>query len=389
MRHLTVSARVRPGRVAVFVDANDPHWQGSCLRVIEYFTRLWGGCGNIIVPTDGKAISPLFWRILERFDPDYLYAYGRTGRDVEIEDPGKFEEGYELQIAVWEKQIGEKTDPHAAITIRDNLRQSSMTPFGISAELQQELKDRLAPFYFQQAIVEAGSLGAASTPHHPHTDVADVLPFVEHAQRVMRVSDALPFAPLWWASSFGCVNAEMQAQLAKINVEVSNRGDTPDDVKLLIRLAVKGYEEIGSTTFFANTSISRINEVLQSSPFRLSMAALGAYRSTRHRDWMEPAIAVAGTTIQDFAFYYALSRMRTRAIWIPPSVLEEALAAPPSKQAIDDTWHFVNDMASLSRGNAQRSGGMKIVSFSLEDAQLDQVRARFSQGLSARSNNFR
>jgi hypothetical protein len=64
----------------VLLDAKDPQWQSSCLRIVEYFTRMWGGWGNIIVPTDGKEIDPLFWRILECFDPDYLEAYRRTGR---------------------------------------------------------------------------------------------------------------------------------------------------------------------------------------------------------------------------------------------------------------------------------------------------------------------
>jgi hypothetical protein len=388
MRHLTVNARVRPGRVAVLLDVNDAQWQGSSLRVIEYFTRLWGGCGNIIIPTDGKVISPLFWRILERFDPDYLDAYGRTGRDVEIEEPAKFNEAYQRHIAGWERQIGEKTEPHAADTIRDNLRQEHLTQFGISASLQQQLRDRLAPFYFQEWIVEAGSLGAASAPHHPHTDIVDVLPFVERPQRVLRVSDAAPFPPLWWASSFGCVNAEMQTQLAKINVEPSIRGGTADDVKLLIRLAVKGYEEIESAAFFTNTSLAQIQEVLESLPFRLSMAGLGNYRSTRHHEWAEPAVAVAGATVQDFAFYYSLSRMRSRVVWIPPSILEEALAPPPAKQVVDDTWHFVNDLASLSRGTPQRYAGMKIVSVTLVDAQLDQVRSRFSERAVGRIEQF-
>jgi hypothetical protein len=150
MRHLTIETRVRPGRVAILVDINDPQWQNTCLRVIEYFTRLWGGCGNIIVPTDGKVISPLFWRILERFDPDYLEAYARTGKDIEIEEPAKFEQAYERDIAAWEQKISAKTDQHAAKTIRDNLRNSGQSQFGISPELQQELRDRLAPFYLEQ-----------------------------------------------------------------------------------------------------------------------------------------------------------------------------------------------------------------------------------------------
>jgi hypothetical protein len=209
MRNLTIETRVRPGRMAVLLDINDVQWQNSCLRIIEYFTRLWGGCGDIIIPTDGKVISPLFWETMECFDPDYLLAYKRTLRDIEIEDPAKFEEAYQRQIASWENQTGKKTDSFAAETIRDNLRNSGLAPFGISTELQEELRDRLAPFFLQQWIVEPGSPGAGSVPHHPHTKVVDILPQVEHSPRVLRVNNTAPFGPLWWASSFGIVSREL------------------------------------------------------------------------------------------------------------------------------------------------------------------------------------
>jgi hypothetical protein len=378
MRHLTIETRVRPGRVAVLVDINDPQWQNTCLRVIEYFTRLWGGCGNIIVPTDGKQISPLFWRILGRFDPDYLEAYARTGRDIEIEQPAKFEEAYQRHIEAWETQIGEKTHAHAANTIRDKLRNSGWSQFGISPELQQELRDRLAPFYFQQGIVEAGSLSAGRVPHHPHTDVIDILPHAEHSKRVMRVCEAAPFPQLWWASSFGSVNTEMQAQLAKSNVEVYEYGRSEDEAKLLTGLAVKGSEEIESARFLTNTSVNAILEILQSAPTRLSMTGLGYYRSIRHQDATELVIAVAGARIEDFALYYALSRMRSRVVWIPPSVLDKLLEPAPTSLRIDPAWHFVNDLASLAMGNTQRYAGLKLLSVTLTPEQLDQVKARLS-----------
>ncbi|HKM48819.1 MAG TPA: hypothetical protein VJX69_14600 [Terriglobales bacterium] len=378
MRHLTIETRVRPGRVAVFVDINEPQWQGTCLRVIEYFTRLWGGCGNIIVPTDGKVISPLFWRILERFDPDYVRAYARTGQDIEIEEPAKFEQAYQRGIAAWERQISAKTDQNAAKTIRDNLRHSVLTPFGISPELQQELRDRLAPFHFQQWIVEAGSLSAGSIPHHPHTDVADILPYAEHSSRVLRVSDAAPFPQLWWASSFGSVNPELQAQLAKANVAVYEYGRSEDEVKLLINLAVKGYEEIESARFLTNTSVNAMQEILQSAAMRLSMIGLGYYRSIRHQDATEAVIAVAGARIEDFALYYALARMRSRVVWIPPSVLDQLLGPASTGLRIDPAWHFVNDLASLARGDTQRYAGLTLLSVTLTPDQLDQVKARLS-----------
>lgn len=379
MRNLTVSTRVRPGRVAVLVDIEDTQWQSTCLRVIEYFTRLWGGCGDIIIPTDGKAIKPLFWSILERFDPDYLDAYARTGRDVEIEDPSKFEDAYRRHVKSWEQQIGDKAEAHAAAMIQDSLRQSGLTHFGISVELQQELRDRLAPLYFQQRIVEAGSLRASSVPRHPHTDVIDILPHAEHATRVMRLPEGTPFTPLWWAASFGSVNEELRAKLAKLNVDVFNPCDSPDDLNLLIRLALKNYEEIESAAFFANTSVNRIHEILQSAPIRISMTGLAFYRSVRHPDWMELPVAVAGSSIEDFCLYHSLSRMRPRVAWIPPSIVEEALGPPPKNQKIDVVWHFINDLASLSRGTSQRHAGLTIVSVSLTDAQLEHMRTRLSE----------
>jgi hypothetical protein len=378
MRHLAIETRVRPGRVAVLVDVGDAAWQRTCLRVIEFFTRLWGGCGNIIIPTDGKTISPLFWRILGRFDPDYLNSYARTRRDIEIEEPAKFEEAYQRHIAAWEKQIGEKSNPHAADTIRDNLRNSGLSQFGISSELQQELRDRLAPYYFQQWIAEAGSLSASVAPHHPHTDVVDVLPHAEHPRRVLRVSDAASFPQLWWASSFGRVNPELQEQLTKSNVELYEYGRSIDEVKLLINLAVKGYEEIGFARFLTNTSIDAIQEILQSAPVRLSMTGLGYYRSIRHQDATDLVIAIAGARLEDFALYYALSRMRSRVVWIPPSVLDQLLGPAPTSLVIDPEWHFVNDLASLARGNTQRYAGLKLLSVTLTPEQLEHVRARLS-----------
>src|SRR3954451_10895403 len=114
MRNLAIGTSVRPGRVAIFIDANGNEWQTTCLRAIEYFTRMWGGSGNIIIPTDGKEIAPLFWEILERFDPDYLEVYRRTYQDIEIQEPESFEQLYPRLLASWEQQIGEKSHPFAA-----------------------------------------------------------------------------------------------------------------------------------------------------------------------------------------------------------------------------------------------------------------------------------
>lgn len=376
MRNLAISTSVRPGRVAVFVDANDDHWQGTCLRIIEYFTRMWGGCGNIIVPTDGKTISPLFWRILERFDADYLQAYRRTLSDLELEQPHEFEELYQKELAAWEKQIGEKSHPFAAKELREDLSRLATTTFSISQELQQELKTRLAPFYFQEHIVEAGTVTATTTPHHPQTDIVDILPHGEHPNRVLKLAvNPAVIPPLWWASCFGSLNAEMETKFGGMNIGVLNYGSTPDEIRQLIGLAIQGYEEIYSQSFLTNTSVDILQQLLEAFPLRFSMMGLGFYRSTLAHDWEEPVIAVAGNTVHDFALYYSLSRMRPLVFWVLPSIAEDALAENPPKPAVDEKFQFANALNRASR-EAQRSSALNFVSVTLNDSQLKRIAER-------------
>jgi hypothetical protein len=66
----TVHASVRPARVAIIVDKNDEDWEHTCLRIIEFYSRVWGGAYNFIVPSDGTKIDERFWTLLEAFDPD-------------------------------------------------------------------------------------------------------------------------------------------------------------------------------------------------------------------------------------------------------------------------------------------------------------------------------
>ena len=87
----TIHASVRPQRIAILVDKSDEDWQNTCLRVIEFFSRLWGGAYNLIVPTDGKTIDERFWTILETFDPDRLYVYRKSGEDFRLSKPDQYQ----------------------------------------------------------------------------------------------------------------------------------------------------------------------------------------------------------------------------------------------------------------------------------------------------------
>ena len=71
-----VGLGLRPPRLAVLV-GSDCTW-GHCVDLIGTLTQIWGGVAYALVPTDGETISPVFWRLLKRYDPDWIARYRDT-----------------------------------------------------------------------------------------------------------------------------------------------------------------------------------------------------------------------------------------------------------------------------------------------------------------------
>jgi len=194
----TVHASVRPGRVAVLIDRRDDHWQDTCLRVIEFFSRMWGGAYNLIVPTDGKTIDERFWTILEAFDPDYLYLYRKSGEDIRLSTPDGYEKMLDAHIHSYVAQFGQANAENLEQIkkqIDEDLRRAWASDFGITLELQNEIKIRLSPFYFQQWIVEAGSISASSAVSFPLTSLVQIVRNTEHSERFASLHASIICSP--------------------------------------------------------------------------------------------------------------------------------------------------------------------------------------------------
>jgi hypothetical protein len=71
-----VGLGLRPPRLAVLV-GTDCTW-GHCVYLVGTLTQFWGGAACAIVPTDGQSISPIFWALLKRYDPDWVARYADT-----------------------------------------------------------------------------------------------------------------------------------------------------------------------------------------------------------------------------------------------------------------------------------------------------------------------
>jgi hypothetical protein len=66
---------------------------------------------SCIVPTDGKTISEEFWRLLEDFDPDYVYTYRKTMIDIKASRPDECNAWVQRQVDAFIAKHPVDTDP--------------------------------------------------------------------------------------------------------------------------------------------------------------------------------------------------------------------------------------------------------------------------------------
>jgi hypothetical protein len=172
--------------------------------------------------------------------------------------------------------------------------------------LQQDLKRRLAPFHYDEYIVESGALTADSRARWPFTPIEKIVPHCEHPEHVFSPQFAtLGLMPLWISSVTGLVapGAATALDAAGVRVRDVEFGDDLMGRALMDgpkgRLHVPGFD---------------------ASPFELSAMNVGRY--SREFKPSDDLVVVVGDTLADFCLYYALSRVREDVVWFPTSWLD-------------------------------------------------------------------
>lgn len=378
MQTLTISAGVRPGRIAVLCDIDDPEWVYSCRHILEIFSGVWGGHANIVIPTDGKTIQPLFWQILEKFDPDYICEYRSTLRDLEERDPQAFEERVAEMLASWGEDYELTQD--MIDRARNGLRGEETTSFTVSAQLAQELKARIAPFFFQEYIVQPGFLRAGVIPGFPHTQILDLIAEADHPDKIILPARTLaPDESLWYSAAIGTCNDEVVGKLEEAGIKPVPVGDgtgTKDAIeeqrKLISFVVDRGSLERFSALYVTRPD-SPVPEAVRFTPADLSLLNLGWFKQKRSKLWAPKALAVAGNTVSDFCLYLALSRLRERVFWIFPAITEAALSGVSPKYGNGPAGCFANSLRMATQYVNQHSPGLDMVSATLDESQLEAV----------------
>ncbi len=204
---------VRPARVACLIHQDDDDWQINCLRVIEFFSSIWGGAHNIIIPTDGKSFTSQFWEILSAYDADYFYYYSKTVKDLKSIRSDEYDEWVDVQLKSY---LGGDTNIDTNLArrqIEDLAVRADITP-QLSPEFPLLIRERLAPFHVPGQIVHG--LISDSPPRFPLTPVMTALSgCAERASlMVFNPSHQGPY-PLWLASVTGLINEGLKSDLSR------------------------------------------------------------------------------------------------------------------------------------------------------------------------------
>jgi hypothetical protein len=340
----TVLTSVRPARVAALINQLDQDWQSCSLRTIEYFSTIWGGAHNIIVPTDGQEIPGAFWDILEAYDADYFSFYYKTGLDEKNDHPERYEKCLNDTVQNYIQENGAEDVEEARQQID---RLLSERPFidAVPDQLQQQIKRRLAPFHVGEHVIEGG-LGLNARAGYPLAALAKFLHNTDHSNQLAMHKPAYAgLFRLWLASITGLA------------------GSAYNDIVSLNRIVPFDYEESSQDQIeyvVRNGQVAR-DQREWVTPFELANINLGLYRSKYASSLVGPIIVVVGNTIFDYCLYYCLSRMIRFVTWMPLEWLR--LDENIYKQYIYSLEYLKLDMQTFPK--------MIFVSHSLGQADLE------------------
>jgi hypothetical protein len=394
-----IFTRLRPAKVVVLVDRNDDQWEDICLRVIEWYSAMWGGARNLIVPTDGKVISDPFWFLLDKFDPDYVYFYEKTYLDLKLARPEEYAEWLESQV---EKFIASNQNSDRDVSrewIDGSAGRVPLGHFTISEGLQRQIVERLNPFHDPDGL-NATRISARGSVSYPLTDLCRILPNTEAGNLADWRIDAGSTIQLIIHSVLG----RLDSFLASLGERLDELPNSPLYPEAYRGKRVEELQGIKQRIHGQDIQSDMLSELL-SSIWRPGRGPLeGVYLPTRtpfeatmvnlidmalDPDYVShhsAPILVLGNTIDDFCFYYNLSRLRGRAFWVPMQSLRDYVDA---KERSSDVGQILNvpeilplyRLVSVLKDYARPSRNREVLvsSLSEEDAALDEAKGLLNE----------
>lgn len=354
IEYKNITASVRSAKVAVLVYSKDEYWRASILNIIQWFSQVWGGMYNIIIPTDGKTIDEKHWKVLEKFNPDYIYHYHPTQHDLRVDSPKKYEELIKKWKAELKKKFPHMNSGEIKKFINDQVLLRGRYHFEIAEELQEELKQRLAPFYFDKHVA-TDFISANSAPNFPLTNMLEIMEHTDKFSEIYSINtDCSLDIKLFYSSVIGGMSEKYKKGLREKKVKVTEIEIKPAGLNDFLNDAAKGNVDLGLRAVRASlgvkkkTSWNPDENFFRHTPFSLSMLKLGLYHRLDDDERMrDSAVIILGDTVDDFCLYYSLSRMKKNIYWISKGALVGYVGAVNARKNITKKARKVKQEESM------------------------------------------
>ncbi|MFD7158821.1 hypothetical protein ACFV9C_29770 [Kribbella sp. NPDC059898] len=315
-----ITATVRTPRCAILINENSKHWRFAAKTAIAHFSEVWGGRYFLLIPTDGVRVKEKFWELLEAYSPDYIGQYRPTFADLEEAEPDRYAEVKERNREQFDR---DDISGDFEKFFRERADSSDIEELHISDQLQKELINRLSPFHLSGRAVQH-YLSRRDGFAFPFTKMPAILPFAHRQVQRITLPPAIddPVGALMTHTRTGAATEAYLDQLRSHGI-AAEAPPSECDAWQFVQYALGGRG--GWATVVGNGTWEPDADYDKTTPFAISSLHLARYyRTDKQMTYLEPVVVVLGDTVDDFCFYYSLSRLHDDVYWLPLSWLSEA-----------------------------------------------------------------
>ena len=372
-----ISLLVRPARVAILIDEQDDCWKHVLIRLFGWCSKVWGGAYFLIVPTDGYKIKEQFWTILEEYSPDFVYSHFPTIEDFETANPKHYKEILDRYRAYLKKETPDIQDVTIEDFIEREVKTAKRRQFDIGQPLQELLKQRLAPFYFQEFVVRERILAQHHVPF-PLTELVKIakeghLEKVYLVEQINNIDCSLAFFSNW-----GLYDKKFADDIAQMGVSVDR---IPNTISLADLLQIGIKKHIDNIDISLRKTFKRDDghswfpseDITIFSPYAASLLKLGRYRNNEPFINDEPVTLIVGDTVSDFCLYYSLSRFQDDVFWMPKWQIQPKREKPTDYDDKDILFAAVLSVINQKTSYGNTNKKIHLSSLSLSSDEIDAV----------------
>jgi hypothetical protein len=324
LEYREIMRSVRPPRAMTLIPTGRG-WQKSALRMMECYSRTWGGDANGLapLPTTDEIPDPV-WSLWRAFDADHWNVFWQTRRSLRLSEPKVYQKLLTQELANWVKVNGGSVDDALKFIENDTQLSAPLGPPPDTSALDERIRKELAPMASDQLAIH----GTFRADEPPPQGLVDMCALVYRPDRVTTLDTSrLPLnIQLLAASTAGQWGQQHHDHLATHGTSTPSIPVSYGDLSLLLEYAWTGRvsETPGNKSrLLSGVTRSALEPDKAPPPYwtdtplvqsRLGCTWFGKWRPGLER---EPLVVVCGDSVDDFCFAFTRRRVVGNTFWFP------------------------------------------------------------------------